>query len=169
MLAKTLVETGVACWNPDFDDAAPFGSKRAELVIITDPKRLMSFDESRVELDMTESTKCKQQRMLVDKTAPATQRLDTLAHKGGLAGTGVGGSTASGHAVPALFILASMNLDDKWMEPSPVSDFCDAQGHRIKASFSCNSKGGMKDDMGVQYIRDVVLPCFPNLTPEKPL
>eukprot|EP00965_Chrysotila_dentata_P120645 3989674-Pleurochrysis_carterae.AAC.2 len=27
----------------------------------------------------------------------------------------------------------------------------------------------MKDDMGVQYVRDVVLPCFPQLTPEKPL
>eukprot|EP00965_Chrysotila_dentata_P236350 6201266-Pleurochrysis_carterae.AAC.5 len=144
MLAKTLVEAGVASWNPEFDSTAPLGSHKAELIIITEPKRVMSFDESRVELDMTESTKCPQQRMVVDKTAPRTQRLDTLAHKGGLAGTGVGGSTASGHALQsALFILASMHLEDQWMSPSPVSHFVDKMGARIKASFTCNAKGGM--------------------------
>eukprot|EP00965_Chrysotila_dentata_P052188 1731513-Pleurochrysis_carterae.AAC.1 len=62
-----------------------------------------------------------------------------------------------------------MHLDDKSMEPSPISDFLDEKGERRKAAYSCNAKGGMKDDMGVQYIRDLVLPCFPHLTPEKPL
>eukprot|EP00965_Chrysotila_dentata_P185332 6118548-Pleurochrysis_carterae.AAC.1 len=54
-------------------------------------------------------------------------RNDTLANKGGLAGTGVGGSTADGRALPALFILASMHLGDEWMEPAPKSDFVDPQ------------------------------------------
>eukprot|EP00965_Chrysotila_dentata_P088819 2932741-Pleurochrysis_carterae.AAC.1 len=90
MLGKTLVEAGVACVNPDFDEQYGMGNKNAEMFISTEPGRIMSFDESRVELDMTESTKCKQQRIVVDKTAPAMQRLDSLAHKGGLAGTGVG-------------------------------------------------------------------------------
>eukprot|EP00965_Chrysotila_dentata_P120646 3989674-Pleurochrysis_carterae.AAC.3 len=94
VLGKTLVEAGAACVNPDFDEQAGLGDKNAKIFIITEPGRIMSFDESRVELDTTESTKCKQQRIIVDNTAPAMQRLDSLAHKGGLAGTGVGGSTA---------------------------------------------------------------------------
>eukprot|EP00965_Chrysotila_dentata_P119330 3944931-Pleurochrysis_carterae.AAC.1 len=43
------------------------------------------------------------------------------------------------------------------MELSPIWEFLDEKGEHRKAAYSCRAKGGMKDDMGVQYA--AVLPA----------
>lgn len=42
------------------------------------PERVLSFDESRIELDMTQASKSREQLTVVDKTAPASCRKGTL-------------------------------------------------------------------------------------------
>ena len=96
MVAENLVNMNLAYWNPEFDSKAPVGSRAAEMIIISKPDRIISFDETRVELDMTKATKERKSRTLIDKSAPKSTAGETLAFKGGLQGTGVGGSTASG-------------------------------------------------------------------------
>ena len=38
-----------------------------------------------------------------------------------------------------------------------------------QCSFLCNKKGGVVHDVGVQYLRDVVLPCFPDIGEGNPI
>lgn len=170
MLADALVDNKVAVRNPKYDPNAPFGSPDSEPIYITAPDRIISFDETRIELDMTQASKAKGERTLVDKTAPQSTRNETLANKGGLCGTGVGGSSTSGKAfLPALFILASGSLDPSWCSPAPLSDFLDEDGAKIPAQFTCNQKGGVRDCIGVQYLSNIIAPLFPDLTADKPI
>ena len=169
MLATALVDAGVAIVNPDYDASADPESRAGQPIIITHPDRIFSFDESRVEMDMTKASKAKQERTLVDKTVPRQERNETLAAKGGQNGTGVGGSTADGKALPGLFIFAGAGLSPAMCKPTPNCDFYDADGKMLAAKFTANKKGGVIGDVGVQYLRDVVLPCFPGTCEEQPL
>jgi hypothetical protein len=169
MLATALVCAGVAKWNPDFVEGNDPDSRAGQPIIITHPERIFSFDESRVELDMTKASKAKQERTIVDITVPREERGETLAAKGGLNGTGVGGSTADGKALPALFIFSGGGLSPAMCKPIPNCDFYDEDGKMLGARFTANKKGGVIGDVGVQYIRDVVLPAFPDTCEEFPL
>ena len=165
LVADALVDAGIAVRNPAYDSADP----KSEAIFIVHPERLLSFDESRLELDMTSGSKANAERIVVDKREDRETRGETLAHKGGFAGTGVGGSTANGCALPALFIFASGSLKLEWLKPQPRSDFVQADGAMRAPMFTCNAKGGVRDDIGVHYLRDVVLPCFPDISAEKPI
>ena len=160
MIAEALVELGVACKNPDFDKDADPNTHAGQPVFITKPSRILSFDETRVELDMTKGSKAKKERTLIDKTVPARDAQDSLAFKGGISGTGVGGSTVDGRTLPALFILAGGGLRPEHCTPSPDCDFLDAEGRLLRARFTSNAKGGVDAEIGVQYVRDVLLPAF---------
>ena len=106
MLATALVELKIAVRNPDFDENSDPSTHAGQPIKILKPSRIVSFDETRVEMDMTKASKHKKERTIVDRTAPEYDRSDSLAAKGGVSGTGVGGSTADGRTLPALFVLA---------------------------------------------------------------
>lgn len=127
MLADILIDTGIARKNPDFDPNADAKSRKAEPILIIDPDRMVSFDETRVEMDMTKASKSKSERILVDKTTAAANRCETLAHKGGMCGTAVGGSTASGKALRPLIIFSGGGLRPEMCTPSPDCDFYNEQ------------------------------------------
>ena len=63
LVADNLVALKLAHWNPAFDPNATLGGGSAtlgvgratEMIIIDKPDRVLSFDETRVELDMTKS------------------------------------------------------------------------------------------------------------------
>lgn len=169
MIADVLVDKGLAVKNPNYDVNAKPGSADCEPIHITKPDRILSFDESRIELDMTQATKSNESRTIVDKQAPASSRQESLANKGGLCGTGVGGSTASGKALPGLFIMASGSIEASWCTPAPLSDFLDGSGARVAAKFTCNPKGGVRDCVGVQYLSHVIVPLFPDLSEDNPV
>jgi hypothetical protein len=160
MLAEALVELKVAIYNADFLDDADPSTRAGQPIIITKPDRLISFDETRVEMDMTKASKAKQERTLVDKMSPPDERNEVLAHKGGLNGTGVGGSAACGNTLPALFILAGGGLTPAHTKPSPDCDYFDGDGRMITAKFTANKKGGVDTDIGVQYLSQVIAPVF---------
>jgi len=169
MVADNLVALNLAEWNAGFNpDAAP-GSRASEMIFITKPDRLISFDETRVELDMTKSYKDRKAKILIDKSVERSTATETIAFKGGLQGTGVGGSTASGRALPALFVFMGGSLQPRWLSQSPDCDFYDEDGRMRQCFFLCNKKGGVVNDVGVQYLRDVVLPCFPDVAEDNPL
>jgi len=169
MVAEILVGLNLAHWNADFDPCAPIGVRASEMIIITKPDRLISFDETRVELDMTKASKERKARTIIDKTADKSTAAESLAFKGGLQGTGVGGSTASGRALPALFIFQGQSIQPRWLSQSPDCDFYDEHGKMRQCYFLCNKKGGVLDDVGVAYLRDVILPCFGDVSAENPL
>lgn len=169
MLADALVEAGVAVRNPDYDPEAAAGTTAAEPVFITSPDRIVSFDETRVEADMTHAARGKRERGLFDKHGPVESRRDVLANKGGLAATGVGGCAADGKALPGLFIFAATSYEQSWTTPSPRSGFLDSEGRYRMALFGCNKQGGMQDDIGVLYFEGVVAPCFPDRSPARPV
>ena len=68
MVAETLLQLKLAMWNADFDTNAAVGTPSSELIIFTKPDRVLSFDETRVELDMTKASKEKKARTIIDKT-----------------------------------------------------------------------------------------------------
>ena len=169
MVAETLVQLKLAMWNADFDANAAAGTPSSELIILTKPDRVLSFDETRVELDMTKASQEMQASTIIDKTTERSTAGETIAFKGGLQATGVGGSTASGRALPALFIFQGLSLQPRWLSQSPDCDFYDEHGQMLKCAFLCNKKGGLVHDVGVQYLRDVMLPCFPDISESNPI
>mmetsp|Transcript_13173 Transcript_13173/g.28416 ORF Transcript_13173/g.28416 Transcript_13173/m.28416 type:complete len:142 (+) Transcript_13173:683-1108(+) len=96
---------------------------RPEPIIITKPGRILSYDETRIEMDMTKGSKAKKKRTIVDRTVPQEEWKETLTFKGGVFGTGVGGSTAAGDTFPALFIIAGAGISPEMCSPSPNCEF----------------------------------------------
>ena len=170
MMADALVNSGIATRNPDYNPTAQSGSA-CEPIFIVDPDRWISYDETRLELDMTQATKAKSERTVVNKLEPKDSRRDCLSYKGGLFGTGIGGSTASAKALRPMFVFGSGSFALEWtMWRPPRCDFIDPDtGRMFRPKYICNKKGGVDDDMGVMYLRDVVLPLYPTLTEQKPL
>eukprot|EP00965_Chrysotila_dentata_P026915 893248-Pleurochrysis_carterae.AAC.1 len=170
MVVAKLVKAGVAVPNPDYDPSAPRDLPCAVQVLVIHPERIISFDETRVKLDMTKNTsKAKWLRTMIDKTVPRASQRDALAQKGGLAGTGVGGSTASNQALLSLFILAASSSSSSWCVPLPACGFADEHGKMREGWFYVNKKGGMEFDLGVRYFKVVVLPGFCNTSASTPL
>lgn len=142
------------------------------MIFITKPDRVLSFDETRLELDMTSSSKAKKERTVIDKNEVAPSRAETLAHKGGLVGTGIGGSTSSGKTLCPLFIFGSGGLQPGWcrvVPPHTPLQLFESAGKMLEAHFLANEKGGVKDEVAVQYLRDVVMPCFPDVSATNPI
>lgn len=85
----------MAVRNPDYKPDAQPDSDEAQPIHVIKPDHIISFDESRVKMNMTAPTKSKESRIVVDKRAPAASRQETLTNKVGLVGTDVDGFTAS--------------------------------------------------------------------------
>ena len=104
MVADNLVALKLAHWNPAFDPNATLGGGSAtlgvgsatEMIIVDKPDRVLSFDETRVELDMTKSSKEKRAKTFIDECVERSTAAETIAFKGGLQGTGVGAAQLAG-------------------------------------------------------------------------
>ena len=159
-LEKTFIDAGVAQRNPDFDPEVP----NSQPILITKPERIVSFDETRLQMDMTEVGSGNQMRTV---RAGKEDTGETLAAKGGGDASGVGGSTAAGGGLPPMFILAGQSIDIAWLEPPmapdgpPTSTIIDpTTGEPFEATFFPNTKGGMAWDTGPIYFRHNILPVF---------
>ncbi|KAK3263638.1 hypothetical protein CYMTET_27571 [Cymbomonas tetramitiformis] len=105
VLANTLVDAGLAVCNPDFEEADP----DSVMIHITKPERVMSFDETRLSTDCTESSKARYRRSGHLKTGKGDEG-EALANKGGGVATGVGGSLANGNSLPPFFISREVGI-----------------------------------------------------------
>ena len=73
----------------------------------------------------------------------------------------MGGSTAAGDSLPAMFIVAGNKLDSKWMAHQIESTLIDpVSGETLKATWHANTKGGMTYDMCPKYFAKNILPSF---------
>ncbi|KAK3262903.1 hypothetical protein CYMTET_28269 [Cymbomonas tetramitiformis] len=131
VVADALVEAGLAVANPDWVHDDPDSC----MIHITKPDRLFSFDETRLTMDCTDSSKSRQHRIV--KTGKADDG-EVLVNKGGGVATGVGGSFADGASLPPFFIFGGADsYDANWTLGAPRSTIVDPQtGRGFPATFS---------------------------------
>ena len=87
-----LVNAGVATKNPHYNPNDPY----SQSIFITRPERIVSFDETRLELDCTRTSKAKTDRMVRDGLE---DRGETLAVKSSCTASAVCGRTGTGMLV----------------------------------------------------------------------
>ena len=160
ILEDTLVKAGIAVRRPDFDPS----KKDSEPIRITRPERIISFDETRIQLDMTDGTHAPHAKTVRDGPHDTGE---TLAAKGGGMASGVGGSTAAGDSLPGMFLTAGASFDNKWIQPpfapegTPQSTIINPSTNTpFKATFFPTPKGGMTREVGVLYFKKNILPLF---------
>eukprot|EP00873_Tetraselmis_striata_P041961 jgi/Tetstr1/462225/TSEL_000624.t1 len=98
--ADIMLNAGVAVRNPDYDPTVP----RSEMLIITHPERIFSFDETRVELDCTKGGKRKGDRIVRDGKHDRGEGLST---KSSATATVACGRTGIGENLPPYTVFAS--------------------------------------------------------------
>ena len=158
VLEATALEHKFAVRNSDFDPSTPCSQKI--LWVGNKLPRVMSWDESRVTLDMVEvdgnlRTLCLR--------GPGDEG-KTLAHKGGPSATVVGGSTAAGDSLPCHLIFSSKLMQPGWTLNMPVSTLIDTSVNPPKpfpTTFHCNETGTMEHTTGcVRYFEQNVFPTY---------
>ena len=135
---QEFLEAGVAQPNPEFNPTEPLSEK----IKIIKPERIFSFDETRIQMDMADAKfKSKTLKIVVDKRSTTgahdkgNPNRDVVVSKGGGDASGVGGSTAAGDALPAMFIVAGESLDVDWMETEILSTILDNEGKPLSATW----------------------------------
>ena len=135
--------------------------EHSEPIFITKPGRILSFDETRLQLDMTTASRANALRSVVTKDDTSREY---LAGKGGGDASGVGGSTAAGDSLPGLFIIAGNGFVPAYCLPPwaphgpPVSSLIDpATDMPFPATFSANKKGGMEWALSVKYFKSNIV------------
>ncbi|KAK3239236.1 hypothetical protein CYMTET_50820 [Cymbomonas tetramitiformis] len=137
------------------------------MVHLIKPERLLSFDETRLTMDQTSTSKSKAERIVI---AGEDDVGDTIADKGGEDGTLCASTVANGDAGPPLWIFAVESYKAAWTVDAPRSTVIDpTTGRGYPSTFTANKKGGMTFDLGVHYMRTNVAVMFPDLSPEKPV
>ncbi|KAK3256831.1 hypothetical protein CYMTET_34053 [Cymbomonas tetramitiformis] len=163
VLAESLVGAGVAVWNPDFDE----DERHSAMVKIIKPERLLSFDETRLTMDQTSTSKSKVERIV---TIDEEDVGDVVANKGGGDGTLCASTLASGDAGPPLWIFAAESYKPAWTVDAPRSTVVDpVTGRGYPSTFFANKKGGMTFDLGVHFMKTNIAVMYPDLSPEKPV
>ncbi len=167
-VAETLVLNGAAVWNAEFDPAKPLD----EMIYITHPDLVASFDESESSLDGTEDTP--QSLLIAPKSQYNPVGMDgrtvlddgeVLATKGKIGGSVVGGSVASGKALPMLAIVTGQSIYPEWLTADgtvtpPQSGIIGKDGQFLQAQMVATAKGGANNDVGRYYLRHVIMPSL---------
>jgi hypothetical protein len=153
IMEEVLLETGIGIKNPDFKPDEPL----SEPVLIPTEKRgrIISFDETGLKLDCTET---RRDRATRTATAGKGDTGETTKHKSSVRLTGVGGSTMAGDSIPPLFIWPSDGkVKGAWnLGESPVSTIV-RDGKPLEAVHTGTPSGGMIDELGIVFLRKIVL------------
>lgn len=158
ILMNVFLDLGIAVTNDAFDPT----KENSEPIIIKKPSRIVSFDETKLSMDMTVQSRGKKLRSV---TVPGEQyeKKEHLAAKGGSSATGVGGSTGDGESLPGLFIFSGGSIKPAWLRPPyapdgvPLSSIRDpATGAFYAPTFFANPVGSMEFDLGVKYFETTI-------------
>jgi hypothetical protein len=190
IVSDTLVTLGWAVRNAQYDPSVPFDASQPtdqrNLAIHINPvfaHRIVSFDETRFTLNQSKEgkgpAKSGQKTVIVkdDLTGAANDwkvpNIDTgevIMNKSNYDCTIAGGSTADGNSLPALYIFAGGFDPANDMKGAPKCGMrFHANGERMEAYGWHNEKGGMTDEVMLMWLDQVLLPCFPEVSPEKPV
>ncbi|KAK3244607.1 hypothetical protein CYMTET_45787 [Cymbomonas tetramitiformis] len=162
--AEALVSAKLAVWNPDFVEDDP----QSCMIHIMRPERLLSFDETRLTMDMTDGSKSKAERIV---NAGEGDEGEVLVNKGGGVASAIGGSTSTGESLPACIVFGGADsfLAD-WTVGAPVSTRIDpSTGRGYPTTFYANKKGGMTHALCLQYFQNNIRPIFPGCSVENPV
>ena len=153
-----LLKAGVAVPNPDYDAAVPF----SQPILITRPERIVSFDESRLELDCTATSKARSDHIV---RAGKDDRGESLATKSSSTTSVVCGRTGTGKALPPYIVFSSgKTMHSDWCQPY-TSQLQDADGNQLTWRYDSNEKGSVNEAKASDYIRTVIHPVLHNPKP----
>ena len=151
--AGVLTIAGVAEPNTSFNPNLPY----SEQLIITHPERIVSFDESKLEVDGTRGGKGKTDRItrvgIEDDGECTVPKSDKVA-------TATCGRIGDGKALPAFIVFNSGEEFDVAWAPHYESDIIDPRtGNKIAWRYSSNHKGSMTEDLCCDYMEKVLYPA----------
>jgi hypothetical protein len=185
IVADFLVELGWAKRNPLYDADVPFVdgvSDPRTRVIDIEPRfahRIVSMDETRFTLNQSKENKGPARsgkRTVVvkaeddDLTGAALDWGEVVMNKSNYDCTIVGGSSADSNALPALYIFAGGFDPVEDMKGAPRCEKrWQASGELMEACGWHNEKGGMTDEAMLLWLNQVLLPCFPDVSPHNPV
>jgi hypothetical protein len=180
-----LVDLGWAKRNPLFDADVPFvdgvNDPRCRVVEIEPIKahRIVSMDETRFALNQCKENKGPArsgvQTVVVkaegdDLTGAALDWGEVVMNKSNYDCTIVGGSSADSNALPGLYIFAGGFDPVEDVRGAPKCDKrWEASGDCMEARGWHNEKGGMTDEVMMLWLNQVLLPCFPDISPQNPV
>eukprot|EP00937_MAST-01D_sp_MAST-1D-sp2_P003308 g3308.t1 len=175
LLADQFIRAGIALEAEGAERlAGVVNGETIEFVSEKDKARIVSFDECRSTLDTYEDEASGKQLEVKGGTC------DTELVRGLGNVTVVCGSRGDGKALPPLVIfprktMGSLSDSSTWnaelwrafARDSPVSEII-VGGKRMPAQIIGNKSGGMTHDLGAVYLREIIAPCVPGRTKEKP-
>ena len=155
-----LLTAGVAERNPAYEPTEPF----SEEILITRPDRIVSFDETRVELDCTSGGKGKTDRCLRESIHDDGE---TIVTKSNSTATAMCGRTGDGKALPVMVVFASGDsFHFQWAPVITSTYFKDRDGNPLEWRYRSNKKGSLNEEGYVDFLRSIVHPAVGYPQPE---
>ena len=149
-----LINAGVAEVNPNYDPAVAY----SEQIIITHPERICSYDETRMEMDCTDPTKGKTDRIV---KAGMGDDGTTVVTKSSKTGSACCGRLGDGRALPVFVVFASGDTFDPAWAPHIVSDtIFDNEGEALPWRYISNAKGSVTDEFCALYVKEILHPAL---------
>ena len=162
VLQKYFLEAKVAAWvNADGDECAE--QDEGATFTITDASRILSMDETKLSLDMTECNTKTLHKKGEKNNIPAT--------KSGKCATGVACNGADGTRYPPFFIWARAKQEGAItdLKGAPTSSIWDSTKKRYLPSLhQANTKGSMTWEFFIEWMESVIVNVV-RPTKEKPI
>jgi hypothetical protein len=179
-LQGALIDLGWASVNPRFNPDLPYNpadkcNTDCAPIFIDGVKahRIVSMDETRFTLNQAKEGKVTNgtRKTVVVKSESATGAPqdwgEVAMNKSDCDCTIVGGSTAGGCGLPALYIFKGAFDPTRDLDGGPKTRRVD--GVALECFGCCNDKGSMTDDVMLMWLNRVLLPMFPDVSPANPV
>ncbi len=151
--AEIMVTAGVAEPNPDYDPTKPYD----EVIFITRPWLIASFDETRVNLDSTETSKGKTDRAI--RAGPEDDG-ECIVTKSSSSATSVCGRLGNGKALPVYTVFDSGESFHPAWAPHIVSEIKDKDGNFLPWRYASNEKGSLNEQLAKDYMTTILHPSL---------
>ena len=148
-----LRKAGVAEINQDYDPHVPY----SEPLIITHPERILSYDETKVELDCTKGGKGGSDRVV--RAGPGDDG-ETVVTKTGKCASAACGRTGDGRTLPPYIVFNSgEGFEKEWAPCIEEPTILDKDNKPLQWRYDSNDKGSMKEVNVVDYFESVLHPA----------
>jgi hypothetical protein len=147
--AEVFVKAGVARVNLDYDPNV----EGSEPILIDQPHLLASFDETKVTLESTTTSKGKQDRGL---RAGVENNGECFVTKSSSCAIVVCGRLGTGEALPPCTIFASGNTYHPAWAPHFLSNIKNKDGEYMAWRYASNEEGSLNEEGDVDYVMKVL-------------
>jgi hypothetical protein len=162
LLEKWFEVAGVGGW---YLDGTQVSKQAGATFKVTDPGRIVSFDETACVLSQVDDYQ--------NTVGSRGVKKQTSVSKSSARCTGVATNLATGAHLTPFFIWScgkTENFFDVWIKGGPTSTAVDPSTSKpYEAMHEANKKGTMNNAMTIPYLNACIMPHFPNLTEDHPL